>query len=40
VVLDYPGYYAIMSYFTPEAIYQKYTEAFTLFLEKFRYTGR
>jgi len=40
VVLDYPGYYAILSYFTPEAIYQKYTEAFTLFLQKFRYTGR
>jgi hypothetical protein len=40
VVLDYPGYYAILSYYTPESIYQKYSEAFTLFMQKFRHTGR
>jgi predicted Zn-dependent protease len=40
VLLDYPGYYTILSYFTPDAIYQKYLEAFTQFMQKFRYTGR
>ena len=40
VVLDYPGYYAILSYFTPDAIYEKYLDAFKLFLSKFRQTGR
>jgi beta-barrel assembly-enhancing protease len=40
VVMDYPGYYGILSYFTPDSIYQKYSEAFTLFLQKFRHTGR
>ncbi|MCX6552570.1 MAG: M48 family metalloprotease [Acidobacteria bacterium] len=40
ILLDYPGYYAILSYYTPESIYQKYSEAFTLFLQRFRYTGR
>lgn len=40
VILDYPGYYALLSYYTPESIYQKYSDAFTLFLEKLRYTGR
>jgi len=40
VVLDYPGYYAILSYFTPDAIYQKYSEVFTLFVQRFHHTGK
>lgn len=40
VILDYPGYYTLLSYYTPESIYQKYSDAFTLFLQKLRYTGR
>lgn len=39
-VLDYPGYYVFMSYFTPESIYQKYSEVFSLFVKSFRHTGR
>lgn len=40
VLLDYPGYYAILSYYTPESIYQKYSEVFTRFIQQLRYTGR
>ena len=40
VVTDYPGYYVIMSYYTPEPIYQKYQDAFTLIVGRFHYTGR
>jgi predicted Zn-dependent protease len=40
VLLDYPGYYTILSYYTPEAIYQKYSDTFTAFLKALRYTGR
>lgn len=39
VVLDYPGFYVIWSYFTPEAIYQKYSDAFTMIMQRFKYTG-
>ncbi len=40
VVLDYPGYFVLMSYYTPESIFQKYQDTFTLIAERFRYTGR
>jgi hypothetical protein len=39
VVLDYPGFYVIWSYFTPEGIFQKYSEAFKLVMQRFRHTG-
>lgn len=40
VILDYPAYFALVSYYTPESIHQKYADAFTLFLQKLRYTAR
>jgi predicted Zn-dependent protease len=40
VVLDYPGHFVILSYFTPEAIFQKYSETFSGFISHLRYTGR
>lgn len=40
VVLDYPGYYVLMSYYTPGSIYEKYQEVFKMIAERFRYTGR
>ncbi len=40
VVLDYPGYFVILSYFTPEGIFQKYADTLTAFIQRFRYTGR
>lgn len=39
-VTDFPGYYVLMSYFTPDPIYEKYRPVFNLFAQKFRYTGR
>ncbi len=40
VVFDYPGYYVLMSYYTPESIYDKYLDVFKMVAERFRYTGR
>jgi len=40
VVFDYPGYYVLMSYYTPESIYDKYMDVFKVFAERFKYTGR
>jgi predicted Zn-dependent protease len=40
VLFDYPGYYVLMSYYTPDSIYDKYQDVFTMFAERFRYTGR
>ncbi|MEW5984504.1 MAG: M48 family metalloprotease [Acidobacteriota bacterium] len=39
IVLDYPGFYVLWSYFTPDSIFQKYSDAFTMIMERFRYTG-
>ncbi len=39
VVLDYPGYYVIWSYYTPEPIHEKYSSVFTMMLERFHHTG-
>ena len=40
VVLDYPGYYVLMSYYTPDSIYDKYQDLFKMIAARFRYTGR
>ncbi|MDO8834323.1 MAG: hypothetical protein Q7V01_01950, partial [Vicinamibacterales bacterium] len=40
VVLDYPGHFVILSYFTPEGIFQKYADTLTAFIQRLRYTGR
>ena len=40
VVFDYPGYFVLMSYFTPDGIFEKYQGVFQAFAAQFRYTGR
>lgn len=40
VVADYPGHFVIMSYFAPDALFDKYTPAFELIADRFRHTGR
>jgi len=40
VLLDYPGYYVLMSYYTPDSMYDKYQDVFKMIAERFRYTGR
>ena len=40
LVVDYPGYYAILSYFAPVVLFEKYMPAFQQIGDSFRYTGR
>ena len=40
LVVDYPGYYAILSYFAPGALFEKYLPVFQQIGDSFRYTGR
>lgn len=40
LIVDYPGYYAILSYFAPGALFEKYLPVFQQIGDSFRYTGR
>ncbi len=40
LVVDYPGYYAILSYFAPAVLFEKYMPTFQQIGNSFRYTGR